>query len=90
MSIARIVGCFLVLSLVVAISGDRVHTQQAPPFQFHLLEATIADVHRGIQLGQVSCRALVQAYINQGQGVQRDVQSARHRGDGADVSARLR
>ena len=63
MSIARIVGwSFLVLSLV-AIRGDRVQTQQ-PPFQFHLLEAKIADVHRGIQLGQVSCRALVQAYIN--------------------------
>ena len=63
MSITRIVGCSLVLSLV-GISGDRVHTQQAPPFQFHLREATIADVHRGIQLGQVSCRALVQAFIN--------------------------
>src|SRR5918996_5249102 len=63
MSIARIVGCSVALSLV-ATSGDRVHTQQPPPFQFHLVEATIADVHRGIQLGQVSCRALVQAYIN--------------------------
>ncbi len=63
MSIARIVGSTVVLSLV-AIGGDRVHTQQPPPLQFHLLEATIADVHRGIQQGQVSCRALVQAYIN--------------------------
>jgi len=63
MSIARIVRCSLVLSLA-ALGGDRVHTQPPPPFQFHLLEATIADVHRGIQLGQVSCRALVQAYIN--------------------------
>src|SRR6185503_1964675 len=63
MSIARIAGwCCLALGLV-AISGDHVHTQQ-PPFQFHLLEATIADVHRGIQLGQVSCRAVVQAYIH--------------------------
>ena len=63
MSIARIAGySFLLLSLV-AITGDQVHTQQ-PPFQFHLLEATIADVHRGIQSGQISCRALVQAYIN--------------------------
>src|SRR3977135_2026221 len=64
MSIARSAGwCFLAFCLC-AISGDHVHTQQAPPFQFHLLEATIGDVHRGIQLGQVSCRALVQAYIN--------------------------
>src|SRR5882672_196768 len=63
MSIARIVRCSLVLSLA-ALGGDRVHTQQPPPFQFHLLEATIADVHRGIQLGQLTCRQLVQAYIN--------------------------
>ena len=66
MSFARIVGAAIVLSLV-AVGGDRVHTQQpaaAQPFQFHLLEATIADVHRGIQEGQLTCRALVQAYIN--------------------------
>ena len=63
MSVTRIVGYpFLLLSLV-AISSDQVHTQQ-PPSQFHLLEATIADVHRGIQTGQLSCRTLVQAYIN--------------------------
>ena len=64
MSIARIAGYSLALLSLLAISGDRVHTQQPPPFQFHLFEATIADVHRGIQQGQVSCRALVQAYIN--------------------------
>jgi amidase len=66
MSIARIIGSAIVLSLV-AVGGDRVYTQQqAPsqPFQFHLLEATIADVHRGIQEGQLTCRALVQAYVN--------------------------
>ena len=66
MSLARIVGAAIVLSLVV-VEGDRVHTQQpasSQPFQFHLLEATIADVHRGIQEGQLTCRALVQAYIN--------------------------
>ena len=66
MSFARIIGSAIVLSLV-AVGGDRVYTQQqAPsqPFQFHLLEATIADVHRGIQEGQLTCRALVQAYVN--------------------------
>ena len=66
MSLARIVGAAIVLSLIV-VGGDRVHTQQpasSQPFQFHLLEATIADVHRGIQEGQLTCRALVQAYIN--------------------------
>lgn len=64
MSLPRIVFFPLMLSLVAA-SGDRVHTQQPPqPFQFRLLEATIGDVHRGIQEGQLTCRALVQAYIN--------------------------
>jgi Asp-tRNA(Asn)/Glu-tRNA(Gln) amidotransferase A subunit family amidase len=66
MSFARIIGAAIVLSLVV-VGGDRVYTQQqasAQPFRFHLLEATISDVHRGIQEGQLTCRALVQAYLN--------------------------
>jgi Asp-tRNA(Asn)/Glu-tRNA(Gln) amidotransferase A subunit family amidase len=66
MSFARIIGAVIVLSLV-AVGGDRAYTQQQPPaqpFRFHLLEATISDVHRGIQEGQVTCRALVQAYVN--------------------------
>jgi Asp-tRNA(Asn)/Glu-tRNA(Gln) amidotransferase A subunit family amidase len=62
MSLARVIGVPLIIS-VIAASGDRVHTQQ-PPSQFHLLEATISDVHRGIREGQLTCRALVQAYIN--------------------------
>ena len=66
MSFARIIGTAIVLSLSV-VGGDRVYTQQqasAQPFQFHLQEATISDVHRGIQEGQLTCRALVQAYVN--------------------------
>ena len=30
---------------------------------FHIEEATIADVHRAIQAGQVTCRGVVEAYI---------------------------
>jgi len=37
---------------------------QAQAFQFHLLEATIDEVHRAIQEGQVTCRGIVQAYVN--------------------------
>src|SRR5688572_28492815 len=37
---------------------------QAQAFQFHLLEATIDDVHRGIREGQITCRGIVQAYLN--------------------------
>ncbi len=33
----------------------------APPF--HVEEATIPDIHRAIQRGQTTCRAIVQAYI---------------------------
>src|SRR2546422_8869093 len=62
MSHSRIFGFFLVM-LSLAAGGEPVLSQQQP-FQFHLVEATIADVHRGIQAGQLTCRALVQAYIN--------------------------
>ena len=36
---------------------------QSQAFQFELVEATIADVHRAIQQGQITCRGLVEAYI---------------------------
>ena len=32
-------------------------------FQFHLMEATIPDVHRAIREGQITCSGLVEAYI---------------------------
>ena len=65
MSSLRFIGAVALFSVLLA-SDDRVHTQAqgAQPFRFHLLEATIGDVHRGIQDGQLTCRQLVQAYIN--------------------------
>ena len=39
-------------------------TQEAGTFQFHLEEATIDDVHRGIQSGQITCLGLVESYLN--------------------------
>src|SRR6266542_6856960 len=57
-------SCFtIILFSALGVSGDRLHAQ-APPFQFHLMEATIPDVHRAIQEGQITCRGLVQAYVN--------------------------
>src|SRR3954462_3033458 len=57
-------GCFIAIMLsALAVSGNRTRAQQ-PPFQFHLMEATIPDVHRAIREGQITCRGLVQAYIN--------------------------
>jgi amidase len=37
---------------------------QPPAWRFHLQEATIADVHRAIRSGQLTCRQLVQLYLN--------------------------
>jgi hypothetical protein len=62
MARSRIFG-FILAMVALAARGEPVRSQQQP-FQFHLVEATIADVHRGIQSGQLTCRALVQAYIN--------------------------
>jgi len=65
MRLAPAASGVLLLSLV-AVSGDRAAGQQAQPqpFQFHLMEATIPDVHRAIREGQLTCRAFVQAYVN--------------------------
>jgi Asp-tRNA(Asn)/Glu-tRNA(Gln) amidotransferase A subunit family amidase len=52
--------------LVVAIVGLpflRSQGAQSQEFRFELVEATIADVHRAIQQGQITCRGLVEAYI---------------------------
>src|SRR5215510_12495708 len=54
--------CFIVLVLSALGIGE-VHAQ-ATQFRFRLLEATIPDVHRAIREGQLTCRRLVEAYIN--------------------------
>ncbi len=55
-------GFFLALMLsVLVLSGTGLHSQTLP---FHLMEASIPDVHRAIREGQITCRGLVQAYIN--------------------------
>ena len=63
MSFAR-TGFFIALVLsALGVSGSELHAQ-ATPFRFRLLEATIPDVHRAIREGQLTCRGLVQAYVN--------------------------
>jgi amidase len=39
-------------------------TPPAQAFRFHLQEATIDDIQRAIREGQISCRSLVQLYVN--------------------------
>ena len=63
MSLAR-TGFIITIALsALGVSTGQLHAQPAP-FRFRLLEATIPDVHRAIREGQITCRALVQAYIN--------------------------
>ena len=62
MSFAR-TGFFIVAVLaVIGVSASEVYAQ-ATPFRFRLLEATIPDVHRAIREGQLTCKGLVQAYV---------------------------
>ena len=61
----RRISCLAVFAVLLTMEGDRAPVSaQATPFRFHLEEATISDVHRAIQEGQISCKAIVQAYIN--------------------------
>ena len=50
---------FLLAAMLLA--ADAAHPQQS---RFHLQEATIDDLHRAIRNGQVTCRGIVQLYIN--------------------------
>jgi Asp-tRNA(Asn)/Glu-tRNA(Gln) amidotransferase A subunit family amidase len=56
----RAKSAFLLLAAMLA-GKEAAYPQQ---FHFHLQEATIDDVHRAIREGQISCRGLVQLYIN--------------------------
>jgi Asp-tRNA(Asn)/Glu-tRNA(Gln) amidotransferase A subunit family amidase len=51
--------------LLLAIAGAAVHGAQspAPPATFHLLEATIDDIHAAFRANRLTCRALVDAYL---------------------------
>src|ERR1700720_55093 len=49
------------LVFIAMLASEAAYSQQ---FRFHLQEATIDDVHRAIREGQVTCRGLVQLYIN--------------------------
>ena len=55
-----VVVVFGLLALVARVGAQE-------DFQFHLEEARIADVHRGIQEGQLTCVGLVQMYLDRAQ-----------------------
>src|SRR3954447_5657792 len=58
MSVARTAS---LIAVALSALGAGAAYAQTP---FHLMEATIPDVHRAIQQGQISCRGLVEAYLN--------------------------
>jgi len=64
-SVAVAAGAVVIAGVaILALRPARAQAQNAPPFRFHLQEATIADVHRAIRSGQLTCRQLVQLYLN--------------------------
>jgi amidase len=74
---------------VVQLNGPASANAQTPKasrsnWKFHLQEATIDDVHRGIRERQITCRQLVQAYINRAK-VYNGVSSELVTKDGAPV-----
>jgi len=58
--IYRTAGLAALFSMALAVTNRG----QAPQFTFHLEEATIDQVHQAIQEGQITCKGLVQAYID--------------------------
>jgi amidase len=73
----------VVLLAVAAVVGTRIHSQAAP---FQLEEATIDDVHRAIRSGEISCRRLVQAYVDRARAYN-GVSNMLVTKDGADIPA---
>src|SRR5437879_8552489 len=51
----------LLIVAAMLMAAEGAYSQQ---FRFHLQEATIDDVHQAIRQGQITCRGLVQLYIN--------------------------
>ena len=51
----------LILLAAILAAAEAAPSQQS---RFHLQEATIDDLHRAIQNGQITCRGLVQLYVN--------------------------
>ena len=62
LSLRAVIGVILLLQAPVGVMSQAA-SAMAQASSFRIEEATIADVHRGIQSGAVSCLGVVQAYI---------------------------
>lgn len=58
------VAAVLLLAAAANTSGTHAQTTAPTPSAFHLLEATIDDVHAALRAKQTTCRALVELYLN--------------------------
>src|SRR5512134_1729336 len=91
MSIGKGIGFIVAPALLVAalvgvplLRSQGVTSQ--PSSRFELVEATIADVHRAIQQGQITCRGLVDAYVERARAYN-GVSDRLVTGDGAAIPA---
>ena len=53
-----------VATLITLAISSTARAQGGDAFQFRLEEATISDVHRAIQEGQLTCLGLVEMYLD--------------------------
>src|SRR5882724_5310517 len=56
----RVKSAFFLLATILTMA----ETADSQQFRFHLQDGTIDDVHRAIRNGQITCRGLVELYIN--------------------------
>src|SRR6516165_7760635 len=65
----RCVAALLIVSATAGVRARDVRAAQRSdatprvPSRFHVEEATIADLHRAIQQGETTCRAVVESYV---------------------------
>ena len=59
---ARRIACLLAIALMSGMGAAHAQPQLEPAF--HLMEATIDGIHAALRSGQITCSALVQAYLN--------------------------
>ena len=59
----KLISTPAVAALITLAISSTARSQGADDFQFQLEEATISDVHRAIQEGQLTCLGLVEMYL---------------------------
>ncbi len=76
----------VVLAVLALGAGAIQAAEKAPANSFHLQETSIAEIHRGIRAGEVSCKQIVEAYAARAKAYN-GVCTALITADGAKVAA---